>query len=594
MFRLCLLAGLDSALSLFSKSANVNIPADVSPHMTWDVTKEGLVLSRVDKQLRMNVQGAVTEPGAPLVLWHCEASSHELMYMIDSQIKLAANPSLCLNVEGGIKPGNRIITYPCGSRESGGLAPSEEFVFDNGFLRAKHKPEFCINIKGGQLRDGAELQLWKCQGGNDNELFHLDGSKIFLQKYPHLNLNVAGGEIGTHGKPLVLWSCDDAADHELFEFTADGRMRMMTRPDLCLNSEGGLHLGSKIILYPCHAEPQAAELFTYDQSSGLIIATQDPQFGLNAAGGQVKAGDSVVLWPINEKRQSVIEIPTIVSPHMTWDATDAGLVMSRADNSLRINVQNGATEPGAGLVLWHCEAKAHEQLFLTDTQIKLAANPSLCLNAEGGVQPGNRIITFPCGSREQGGLAPTEEFIFDNGLIRAKDRPSLCINIKGSELREGGEIQLWHCNGGDDNEMFHLDGNKIFLQKYPHLNMNVAGGEIGTHGKPLVLWTCDGAADHELFEFTSDGRMRMKTRPDLCLNSEGGLNVGNRIILYSCHTEPQAVELFTYDPTSGLIIATSNPELGFNAAGGKVKAGDSVVLWPINERRDLVGRDFYL
>lgn len=558
---------------------------DIPPHMAWDIT-EGALVSRGNAALRINVKNAITEPGSGLVLWTCEARAHELMYMSGSQIKLAANPNLCLNAEAGLLEGHRIITFPCGAE--GELAASEEFLFDNGLLKALRAPHLCINIKGGEMRLGAEIQLWQCGDRDENELFHLDGAKIFMQKYPHLNLNVAGGDVTGHGQPLVLWTCV-GADHELFEFTFDGRLRLKMKPEICLDSPG-LRSGNRVVLNACRAQPADSEMWSYDSQTGLIYATKEPNLGFNAASGKVQAGDEIMLWPvIDEKRQSGIiqgvghlDRLAELSAHMTFDSTETGLLVSRANNALRINVRNALTQSGSDLVLWQCESKSHELFQLSGTQIQLVANPQLCLNAERGLVEGHRLITYPCGADN----GASEEFFYDNGLLKALRAPELCIDVKGGEMKSGAELQLWTCHG-NENEMFHLDGTKIFLKKYPHLNFNVAGGDVAGHGSPVILWSCEGA-DHELFEFTFDGRLRMKTFPDLCLNAEGGVRSGNKIILFPCHSEPQDTELFTYDRSSGLIIATMDPNLGLNAAGGQAQAGDEIVLWPLSESRDLI------
>eukprot|EP00931_Biecheleriopsis_adriatica_P050605 TRINITY_DN29313_c0_g1_i1.p1 TRINITY_DN29313_c0_g1~~TRINITY_DN29313_c0_g1_i1.p1 ORF type:complete len:322 (+),score=59.00 TRINITY_DN29313_c0_g1_i1:74-967(+) len=269
--------------------------------------------------------------------------------------------------------------------------------------------------------------------------------------------------------------------------------------------------------------------------------------------------------------------------HMQWQVSKDGLVQLRSRPEMRLNVKGGGDiEAGQEVVIWHCQAHAHEQFEFVGTQIKLKSNPQLCLNAERGAQESHPIVTWSCSPPNE--LGDNEQFVMKpNGKIQVKDHPELCLNVKAGLMQPGAEIILWRCSDGDANDLFKVNEYEISVLKHPHLHFNVAGADISQPNQRLVLWTCDGG-NHEVFDFAKDGRIHLKAFPTLCLNAAGGLGVGHKIVVWPCQDTPAKNELFTFDEESGVIFATKSPDLGFNAAGGALQGGDSLVLWPLDDK----------
>jgi len=272
-------------------------------------------------------------------------------------------------------------------------------------------------------------------------------------------------------------------------------------------------------------------------------------------------------------------------------ALQEGEVRALSKPELHLNAKGGNMQPGDPLVLWHCSPHKHE-LFQPpgeDGLIRLSAvqtegdgTGGLCLQSEGGPLAGNRIIIWPCA---QGGeMAPHESFEFRrDSTLRLRQFPELCVNIKGGFFGHGGEAILWHCsNEPGPNEQFVFNDGRIVLVNNTNFHLNVAGGNL-TAGSPVVIWSCQ-ADHHEIFEFTDDGRLRSATNKDLCVNAEGGLGAGRRLVLWPCSATPEDNELFEQDSARGIIFATKNPNLAFNAAGGGLQSGDAVLLWPLEEK----------
>lgn len=285
----------------FCSRAETAAVGSLPPHARFQF-EDGLIRLQEKPELRLNIKGGKLEAGDPLVLWPCSPQSHELFDISpDGLIKLQANPQFCLNAEGGASAGTRIVTWPC---EHGGIrAEHEEFSLGaDGRLRLKQQPKMCINIKGGLIQLGAEVVLWPCgSGAEPNELFTVQDGMIKVRANTTFHLNVAQGDL-EKSAPVVVWACQAAA-HEAFEATGDKRIRVKSRPELCLNAEGGVAMAKRIIAWPCAETPQANELFVYDKDRGVIFSVEDPALGFNAKGGSMHPGDELVLWPLEDKKE---------------------------------------------------------------------------------------------------------------------------------------------------------------------------------------------------------------------------------------------------------------------------------------------------
>lgn len=270
-----------------------------------------------------------------------------------------------------------------------------------------------------------------------------------------------------------------------------------------------------------------------------------------------------------------------VPAHMQFIFDTSGVIQMKNNKDLRLNVKGGDLKHGDPIVLWTEQEENHEQFTEENGFIKLKTNPGMCLNIEGGLSVGHNLVTWPCG--ESTSAHPNEQFQFaKGGRIHPKSDSNLCLNVKAADFQPGAEIVLWKCEGsGHAHELFKQDGSRIHVLNHPELHFNVAGGDISTPGAKVVLYN-DHPSTHEVFEIF-EGRIHLKQHTELCLNAEGGLSVGHRIVLWPCSPVPAENELFHLDKATGAIVSSRMPELAFNAAGGGMNLGDEIVLWNIKE-----------
>jgi len=272
-------------------------------------------------------------------------------------------------------------------------------------------------------------------------------------------------------------------------------------------------------------------------------------------------------------------IANIASHSLFSHDQESGLVNLVKNPELRLNVKGGLAEPeGAPVILWPCGPQNHELFKVEDGLIKSQADPNMCLNVAGGANEGAPLSLWPC--EHSGKRTAQEEFeIRNDGRIGVKKHPNMCLNVEGGAIQHGTKIVLWPCRSTSSaNELFIVNPNGyIQVKAKPDFHFNVQG-EVKA-GAGVVLWDCQAAA-HEALEFTKDSRIRFKMGNEWCLNAENGVAAGNRIIAWRCADKPAANELFKYDAKRKVVYSVENPDLGFNAAGGTMQAGDEIVLWP--------------
>lgn len=293
---------LGSAVALLA--AGTVRSTDIPLHARFNYQNEygaggGLLELVADKSLRLNVAGGQLQHGDPLVLYPCGAHSHELFALEDGKIKLQANPGMCLNAEGGIVDGAKIVTWHCGTPTA--TSENEEFFMGrDGRIRLRRHKDKCINVQNGEAKAGAQLILYPCSDDDTthNDVWEFEDGIIKLKHNPELHLNVAGGDIH-NSSDVVLWGCQ-ASRNEVFEFHGN-RLRLAQVPDLCINSEHGVGANARLVAWPCHDDgEQPNELFRYDEDRQVVVSLVDENLAFNVRGAAMHAGSEIVLWPLKE------------------------------------------------------------------------------------------------------------------------------------------------------------------------------------------------------------------------------------------------------------------------------------------------------
>lgn len=262
---------------------------------------DGVIRLEGDRSLRFNVAGGIEE-GNPLILYPCAPHSHEVFDISEGVIRLHHAPSICLNAEAGANAGANIVTWHC-PQPGAEVHENEEFVFaDNGQIHLKLNRNMCLNVPEGRFSLGTKLILFPCQEDatdNQNEIFEFHDGLIRVKAKPTFHLNIEGANLSASNN-VVLWECQPNA-HEVFEFTDMGQIRMKNQKNMCVNAEGGLRAGARMIVWPCSGEETVPpnEHFAYDAEAHVIYAVDAPSLGFNVKEADKAMGGEIILWPLS-------------------------------------------------------------------------------------------------------------------------------------------------------------------------------------------------------------------------------------------------------------------------------------------------------
>lgn len=119
-------------------------------------------------------------------------------------------------------------------------------VFGQPFpIRWKYRPELCVDVVGGENKNGANLATHVCvdDGTHRNMQWTLPSSGTGLIRWtpnPSKCWDVARGDT-SNGANLYLWDCDENNPNQQFILPASGtgHIKWATHPNKCVNVAGG-------------------------------------------------------------------------------------------------------------------------------------------------------------------------------------------------------------------------------------------------------------------------------------------------------------------------------------------------------------------
>jgi len=93
-----------------------------------------------------------------------------------------------------------------------------------------------------------------------------------------------------------------------------------------------------------------------------------------------------------------------------------------------------------------------------------------CMDAEANsVTNGAKMLVWDCLKQANGLLQANQMFKYEkDSTIRFTGYPNMCLDAQLQNFKEGGPIQVWTCNGGE-NQQWALQDNQIKVKSKPEL-----------------------------------------------------------------------------------------------------------------------------
>lgn len=258
--------------------------------------------------------------------------------------------------------------------------------------------QVCLDVAGGDVRNGARLQTWACNGMNQQQ-WEFENWQIKL-KDNNFCVDIPGGEFMA-GNALQLWDC---------------------------NGMPGQQWG-----------------YDYDSLSVYASASagmEDATYCLDIQGGSSALGSSVWIWNCNHDL-----------PQQKWyvpPSFGTKSIQSMMDNAfLCLDLLGQYTFNGNAIGAWDCNGfEGQSWIFDVDNQnIRWAKDTSKCIDIPGGdFSSGNNLWIWDCNGGD------SQKFGYDIDMMSiyasASTDASMCIDVPRDE-GQGAAVWLWDCNGAN-------------------------------------------------------------------------------------------------------------------------------------------------
>lgn len=276
-------------------------------------------------------------------------------------IRLAANSSRCLDIEGGnTTSGTNIQLWDCNT------TGTQNWTFDGLNIRLGMDSNKCLDLSDSNTNNGNNIQLYNCnntfaQHWVYDGVYQLIRSKIDLNKCIRADKGITAA-----GTSLVIYDCDPTSNAQLWQ--VDGavipptQVRTVTiRPDYaqdkCLNlSNNSTASGTNVQLWDCDGAGGSPTQRWY--IVGMEIRSEkDHTKCLDLTSSNPNNGANIQLYNCNQTKAQ-----TWVYNGLTHE------IRSSVDLDKCIDVVNAGTNAGTNIQLWDCKGVGAQHFVLVDIQ----------------------------------------------------------------------------------------------------------------------------------------------------------------------------------------------------------------------------------
>jgi len=264
-------------------------------------------------------------------------------------------------------------------------------------------------------------------------------------------LDLAGADT-TNGNYLQIWPCNGLQNQQWF--FDDWQIKSVVNDEKCIDIPGEEELGQGTYLqiWDCNGLPNQGWGYDYDAMS--IFASNsaaDATLCMDIPGSSSDLGTRIWVWSCDH------DIPG----QQWWVPPQFGsynIQIGIPDTFACLDLAGQNTNNGSPVQVWDCNGFESQQwLFQPDTwNIVYAADTSKCLDVPGSsFTAGNKLWIWDCnGSDGQKFGADGDSYsIFAASSADA----SMCLDVPGGSAQNGAQVWLWDCNGGSNQRWWIPD-----------------------------------------------------------------------------------------------------------------------------------------
>ena len=247
----------------------------------------------------------------------------------------------------------------------------------------------CVENQGHQHENGNDIQMWTCNGGDNQQWDLTPANELRLKENTGFCLDNKNGYNGLkNGNAVNLWECN-GSQAQKWRVKSDGSIALEEIPDWCLRAGG---MGDELVLWQCNDPTVPATTFDIRSRPFEIKLESSENKCLDNNGGFTDNGNNINIWECNGQDSQ------------TWTMAHDGSISLYAHPQKCMDNQNGFLKLGNNIALWECNGSQSQQWRLTETGlIVLSSSPSWCImdNHDGTIEDGNNVALWQCNPASQ-------------------------------------------------------------------------------------------------------------------------------------------------------------------------------------------------
>ena len=163
--------------------------------------------------------------------------------------------------------------------------------------------------------------------------------------------------------------------------------------------------------------------------------------------------------------------------------------------------------------------------------------------------------------------------------IRTTFDKSKCVDLPANESKNGNQIQLWDCHGGDAQKFKYIPST-LEIKHLPSNKCVDLHSNIRDNGNKIQLWDCHGGDNQK---WKHEGNLIKLNNTNKCIDIPwGDLKSGNKLQLWDCNnTQAQQFDLIT---NIGSFSTQCKKDEDFNSVWGR--GGNTAKLKAMQECSD--------
>lgn len=259
--------------------------------------------------------------------------------------------------------------------------------------------ELCLDVPGANFFEGADLQLWECNGTKAQKFaYEKKSGEIRAYTQPNLCLDVPGAEF-FEGAELQLWGCNGSNAQKFYYNTFENQIQVFKEPNLCVDIRNA------------------------SSENGTVIQLV-----------RCRGGEAAQRFLMTRAVQIKSLIPGVNREAMCLDVVNADFHHERGG------------ERDGDIQLLHCKRNEVAQRFAYEHwtgTIHAYHHPDVCLDISNSeFRDTTQIQMHGCNQTD----AQKFHYYKETKFLRTWANPNFCIDVDGSGNRDGTRIQLWECN----------------------------------------------------------------------------------------------------------------------------------------------------